>query len=244
METKKLSRAERIQRWREEKAEKKLLIKGTKKNRAHKIAMVRNSRDRKKQRPNTRQQAFKLITKKRRQDKKLEEEEKREIVRKKCRKRVQRLREKLRAQLREQESREENSCMKTTDEACSPILSSSTFKHWMAKARALKRTGSTLPRTPEKKAEIVANIFSSPRTMNIFAKKGLVNTPEDAKEVTALRALAADISEGVQYLKKSRSNDKRAAYSAFKTVAFGNKASERRAKRHSFQIFIKIAYVT
>ena len=121
--------------------------------------------------------------------------------------------------------------MKTTDEACSPILSSSTFKHRMAKARALKRTGSTLPRTPEKKAEIVANIFSSPQTMNIFAKKGLVNTPEEAKEVTALRALAADISEGVQYLKKSRSNGKRAAYSAFKTVAFGNKASERRAKR-------------
>ena len=44
-------------------------------------------------------------------------------------------------------------------------------------------------------------------------------------------ALAADISEGIQYLKKSRSNDKRAAYSAFKTVAFGNKVSEHRAKR-------------
>ena len=71
MEKKKLSSAERIQRWREEKAEKKKAAdrRYYEKNRAHKIAMVRNSLDQKKQRPNTRQQALKLIPKKRRQEK-------------------------------------------------------------------------------------------------------------------------------------------------------------------------------
>ena len=60
-----------------------------------------------------------------------------------------------------------------------------------------------------------------------------MKTPEEEKEMTALRALATDISEAAEHVKKSDSNANRAAYSAFiQDSCFWKKTvSQSRAKR-------------
>ena len=81
----------------------------------------------------------------------------------------------------------------------------------MAKKRALKKTVEAMPKTPEKKAELFEATSSSPRTRKVLQKKGVIKSPEEIKETVALRALAADISEGAEHVKRSRSKNTRAA---------------------------------
>ena len=82
-----------------------------------------------------------------------------------------------------------------------------------------------------KKAELLVKIASSSRTRNVFVEKGLMQIPDEEKEVSALRAMAADISEGVEHMKKSGSKDNRAAYTAVKSVAFGENVAKSRARK-------------
>jgi len=58
-----------------------------------------------------------------------------------------------------------------------------------------------------------------------------LRTPEDEKEVTTLKALASDLSSGISEIKRSGSNEKRAAFRALRSLAFGNKVKESRAKK-------------
>ena len=99
------------------------------------------------------------------------------------------------------------------------------FTNRMAKTQALKKTVEALPKTPEKKAELLETISPSPWTRKIIEKQGVKKTPEEMKET------AADISEGVGHVKKSGSNNSRAANSAFKKLAFGQKVAKSRAKK-------------
>ena len=100
---------------------------------------------------------------------------------------------------------------------CTPLSKSlSTFPNRMARKRALKKTTQSLPKTPEKKAELVEKIASSPRTRDVLVAKGFIQTPDEEKEVNALKVMAADISEGMEHMKNSGSKDNRAAYTAFK----------------------------
>ena len=101
----------------------------------------------------------------------------------------------------------------------------------MARKRALKKTKESLPRTPEKKAELLQKIASSPRTRNVLVAKGSIRTPDEEKEVSALKAMAADISEGVEHMRKTGSKDNRAAYTSFKSVASGENVAKGRAKK-------------
>lgn len=230
METKPQSSAEKMKRWREQKAERKKATdkRYYEKKRQQKIAKVRDSRGQKTHLPNTRAQNLKAVTKKRKREETSAEEERRQKIREQTRKRVQNLREKRRAELREAH---EEHATNAAEYTCSTPPSSSAFQNRMAKARALKKTTQVLPKTPQKKAELVETISSSPRTKKILEKKGFIKTPEEAKETTALRALAADITEGVQQLKNCGSKDNRAAYSAFKSLAFGENVSKCRAKK-------------
>jgi len=109
--------------------------------------------------------------------------------------------------------------------------SPSAFPNTMARKRALKKTKESLPRTAEKKAELLQKIASSPRTRDVLVAKGLIRTRDEEKEVSALKAMAADISEGVEHMKKSGSKDNRAAYTPFKSVAFGENVAKSRAKK-------------
>jgi len=62
-------------------------------------------------------------------------------------------------------------------------------------------------------------------------ESGLLKTPEEEKETKTLRALASDISEGLNQVKRSGSNEKRAVFKAFKSLAFGEKIKKAKAKK-------------
>ena len=80
--------------------------------------------------------------------------------------------------------------------------SSATFPNRMAKARACQKVSSVLPKTPEKKAEVLERIAQSPRPREVLQMKGIMNNQEEQRELITLRALASDIAEGVNEVKK------------------------------------------
>ena len=105
------------------------------------------------------------------------------------------------------------------------------FPNRMAKKRAVGRLKNSMPDTPEKKAELVATITESPRTRKVLEKRGLVRTPEEEKEVVALKALASDLSEGLKAVKKDKSNRGRAALAAAKSLSFGQNVKKHRSQK-------------
>ena len=222
------SSAEKMKKWREKKIEKKKEAdrKYYERNRECKIADVKEYKRKtgktKAVGVTRRSQQLKqnqLAAKKKKKEKKAVDEERREKIRQQTRERVRRLREKRREEIRQS----------SDDDTANP--STPTFQNRMAKTRALKKTFEALPKSPEKKAELLEAISSSPRTRKILQKKGVIKSPEEMKETAALRALAADIAEGADHVKKSRSKDKQAAYSALKHLAFGQNVGKSRAKK-------------
>ena len=146
---------------------------------------------------------------KRRKENETALEAKKEKIRRQKRERVKRLREKRKQ-------------ITTTGEVDDPVDDEAAgFRNRMAISRAVRRVKQTLPETPEKRAEIIQKISSSPRTRKHLVKAGAVKTPEEEKETKSLRAMAADIKEGLEEVKKSGSNEKRTALRAFKSLAFG-----------------------
>ena len=101
----------------------------------------------------------------------------------------------------------------------------------MLKKRGTDKVRHALPGTPSKKAEILKTVINSPRTRKLLEDEGLIKTPEEQKESTALKALAEDITEGLENIKRSGSNEKRAAFNAFKNLAFGKNVKKSRAKK-------------
>jgi len=71
--------------------------------------------------------------------------------------------------------------------------SPSAFQSRMAKKRAVDKTKNLLPKTPEKKVEILKNMGCSPQTRKALHEKGLVTSPKEENEVEALRAMATDL---------------------------------------------------
>ena len=116
------------------------------------------------------------------------------------------------AKLRERQ-KNENTVTATHEE-------SQGFPSWTARKRATDKATQAMPATPRKKADILDKIaVGRPRTKALLTERGLLKTPEEQKETTTLRAQAADISEGLSHVKKSGSSEKRAAYTAFKSLA-------------------------
>ena len=105
------------------------------------------------------------------------------------------------------------------------------FANRTSKKRATDKVKKTLPSTPRKKAEIVQSIVKSPRIRKVLSESGLLKTPEEEKETETLRALASDISEGLNQVTHSGSNEKRAVFKAFKSLAFGEKIKKAKAKK-------------
>ena len=144
------------------------------------------------------------------------EKERTETKRRQTAKRVAKLRERR---------KNENTVTTTHEE-------SQGFPSRTARKRASDKAKQAMPATPKKKADILEKIaVGSPRTKALLTERGLLKTPEEQKETTALRALAADISEGLSHVKKSGSSEKRAAYTAFKSLAFGKNVKKAKAKR-------------
>ena len=110
------------------------------------------------------------------------------------------------------------------------------FTNRMAANRAVRKVTKSLPETPKKRAEIIQKISSSPRTRKHLVKAGTFKTQEEEKEMKSLRAMAADISEGLKQVKKSGSSEKRAALRAFKSLAFGENVKKSRAQHSLSQV--------
>ena len=64
--------------------------------------------------------------------------------------------------------------------------STPTFTNRMAETQALKKTVDALPKTSEKKAELLEAISSSPQTRKILENQGDKKTLEEMKETVAL----------------------------------------------------------
>ena len=73
--------------------------------------------------------------------------------------------------------------------------------------------------------------MKSLRTRKILENEGTLKTPSEEKETNVLTALASDISEGMEEVKQFRSNKKLAAFTAFKSLAFGKNVKKAKAKK-------------
>ena len=151
----------------------------------------------------------------RREASRIAAQERREKIRQQTRERVRKYREKKQTASQE----EDNS------------VNSPGFANRTSKKHATDKVKKALPSTPRKKAEVVQTIAKSPRTCKILSASGLLKTPEEEKETETLRALASDISEGLNEVKRSGSNEKRAVFKAFKSLAFGEKIKKAKAKK-------------
>ena len=65
----------------------------------------------------------------------------------------------------------------------------------------------------------------------MLEKRGPVKTPEEEKELIALKALASDLSQGLKAVKNDKSNKGRAALGAAKTLSFGQSVKKSRSKK-------------
>ena len=59
----------------------------------------------------------------------------------------------------------------------------------------------------------------------------MLRTPEEEKEVLALKAMAEDLQEGIGQVKKDNSKTGRAAFGATKSLKFGRKVKKGRAQK-------------
>ena len=192
-------------------------------NKEKKIAQVKEPRKKlqseKSIRPHTQHVAEKTKRQKReteqREASRIAAQGKRERERQQTRGRVRKYREKKRTEAQEYNNSED----------------SPGFANRTSKKRATNKVKKTLPSTPRKKAEIVQSIAKSPWTRKVLCESGLIKTPEEEKETETLRALISDISEGLNHVKRSGSNEKRAAFKAFKSLAFGEKIKKAKAKK-------------
>jgi len=58
-----------------------------------------------------------------------------------------------------------------------------------------------------------------------------VKTPEEEKEMVALKALASDLAEGIKAVKNDRSNKGRSALGAAKSLSFGQNVRKSRSQK-------------
>lgn len=101
----------------------------------------------------------------------------------------------------------------------------------MAKKHAVGRLKKSRPDTPEKKAELVTTIAASPSTRKVLERRGVIKTPEEEKEVVALKALASDLSQGLKAVKKDKFNSGRTALSVAKSLSFGKNVKKKRSQK-------------
>ncbi|XP_068689864.1 uncharacterized protein [Montipora foliosa] len=218
----------RIEQWRKKKAEEKktknrAYYEGNQKQLIRKNSEYRESRKSSSQRKSKRhnvKQMSKNKARSQRAKETLKKEEKRKALQ---RERAKRYRENV----------------KTSTEY--PQNSSSeepkTFPSRMAKKRALDKAKKAMPSTPSKKANILLEMSSSPRTRSILVKKGKIRTPEEENEIEALKAVAQDLNEGLSSIKIKKTNSGRAAYTAAKSLAFGEVVKKKRSQKTLSKIF-------
>ena len=142
-------------------------------------------------------------------------------------KRRQQARERQR-RLSEKKRKEKDTSGEANREESSPEEDATVFPSRMAKKRVKDKVTSVFPKSPRKKAAIIQEMARSPITRKILEKKGILKSPEEELETTALRSLAEDLAEGLSKVKKAKTSDERAAYTAARSLAFGQSVKSKR----------------
>ena len=93
------------------------------------------------------------------------------------------------------------------------------YANRIAKKHRTDKPKAALLARPAKNEAIIKD--NSPRTRQILEDEGMIKTPSQEKEANVLKALASDYSGGLEKLKLSHSNENRAAFRAFKSLACG-----------------------
>ena len=72
------------------------------------------------------------------------------------------------------------------------------------------------------------NLVCSPQTRKALHEKGLVTSPEEEKEVEALRVVATGLSGAINVLKHDKKRESQAAFDTMKSLAFGETVKKKR----------------
>lgn len=108
-------------------------------------------------------------------------------------------------------------------------LAESNFPSPSAEKRATRKAKTNLPKTPQKKAAVIASLIKSPRTRNILEKKGVVMSKKAQKQLEMGEDVIESLSEKVEDL-RSRSPataQKTHAMKILKSVVAQTKESRR-----------------
>ena len=111
------------------------------------------------------------------------------------------------------------------------------FPNRMAKKRALDKAKRAMPSSPIKKANLLLEMSRSPQTRKILVKKGAMRTAEDENEIEALKAVAQDLHEGLSTVKANKTTSGRSAFTAAKSLAFGESIKKTRSAKALSKLF-------
>ncbi|KAL3880422.1 hypothetical protein ACJMK2_032660 [Sinanodonta woodiana] len=99
-------------------------------------------------------------------------------------------------------------------------IPNTSFSSRYARFRQVKKTKLTLPRTPQKRAEVVKKLIQSPTTSKILTKEGIIVTPECKKKLKMAEDVIASLQESIHEVKQPNSSksEKKHAYNILKAT--------------------------
>ena len=105
------------------------------------------------------------------------------------------------------------------------ITQGSTSFNRQAKKRILDNVKAILPRTPKKKADIVASLIDSPETRNILVKAGRVNAENaEQKRISTATVAIGNVKEALSSMMSKRDTDSRVAVNVGISMLCGNQS--------------------
>ncbi|KAJ8300504.1 LOW QUALITY PROTEIN: hypothetical protein KUTeg_022023 [Tegillarca granosa] len=108
--------------------------------------------------------------------------------------------------LQNKSNADEKATSETHQEHNDEIAQNSSFSSRSTKCRQVKKTKSTLPKTPTKRAEVVKSLIRSPTTCEILSKEGVIVTPECKRKLDVADQLISSLKENVNDVKQSNSS--------------------------------------
>lgn len=109
---------------------------------------------------------------------------------------------------------------------------SSPFSSPTTEKRAVKRTKTAMPKTPEKRARIVEKLVESPTCKSLLQQKGVIITKKAREEAQKNEKIVTTLKENLESLKPKggMSTEQRRAYIGLKKI-YNTKAKSRKGKK-------------
>ena len=102
--------------------------------------------------------------------------------------------------------------------------------HLQEKRRTVKKLKELLPKTPEKRAAVIASLNNSPTTRQVLEESGLLNTKPSQQEHQLARAVFKDAATAVSADKDHRSRDSTTAIKVGLAIFCGEKVTSSRLR--------------